>query len=240
MKKLLLILFVFVFVSGANAQRYKGGLRIGLNASALTAPLGQPTDQIATVLGIHVGGYGRMSVSNSFRIQLELLYSQRGGAFDNLDNDGDGQNMWGVNFTDLKNEVKLAYIDIPILASFHGRGSSFLVGFQPSFLVNTTQTLTGNQAEQDFFMQQFNNDLSNFQKFNSFDISVILGFELELDMGLNFGLRGSYGLLNTLNQGTVDNVEAKYPNEFDQLFRFSNFHNVTLQFTVGYTFGGAK
>ncbi len=241
MKRSLLIVALFFICSGLYAQRYKGGLRAGLNVSALTAPLGQETDQIDILFpGFHFGGYGRMSVSNSFRLQLELLYSIRGGKFTNLNNDGDGQSMWGTNFTTLELEDRLGYIDIPILASFHGRGSSFLLGVQPSFLVSTSSELSGTDNEKNLFLSQFGNDIENFHKYNSFDIAGLIGFELELDMGLNFGLRFTYGFLNVLDQETVDKVETAYPDEFNQLYRFTNFHNVTGQFTVGYTFGGAK
>ncbi len=240
MKKLILLSLLVVLGSTAYGQRYKGGVRAGLNVSALTAPLGTETDQIGVLLGFHGGLYGRMSVTNSFRVQIELLYSQRGGEFTNLNNDGDGQNMWGVNFTTLTYEDKLNYIDIPILASFHGRGSSFLLGLQPSFLVGHSQTLGGTDAETSAFLGQFNNDLKQYRSYTNFDLAGIIGFELELDMGLNFGLRFSYGFLNVIDQDVRDQVEADYPQEMDALYRFKDFHNVTGQFTVGYTIGGAK
>ena len=213
---------------------------MGLNASALTAPIGTPTDQIGAIFGLHVGEYGRMSVSNSFRVQLELLYSQKGGEFNNLNNDGDGQSMWGINYTTLEYTDRLNYIDIPILASFHGRGSSFLIGLQPSFLVGHKATLSGTDAEKQSFLAQFNNDLDNYRAYTNFDFSGVIGFELELDMGLNFGLRATYSFLNVIDKSTVDQVNADHSNEFNQLYRFTDYHNVVAQFTVGYTFGGAK
>ncbi len=240
MKRLLLAALLLIAFSVSYGQRYKGGVRLGLNASALTAPIGTPTDQIGAIFGVHVGGYGRMSVSNSFRVQVELLYSQRGGEFNNLNNDGDGQFMWTTNFTTLTYTDRLNYIDIPILASFHGRGSSFLVGLQPSFLVGHNQTLSGSDAEKNAFLAQFGGDLSNYRSYTNFDLAGVIGFELELDMGLNFGLRASYGFLNIIDQSTVDEVKEVHPDEFDQLYRFTDFHNVTVQFTVGYTIGGAK
>lgn len=73
MKKVLLIaLLCFGFIS-ANAQRFKPGLKAGLNNTNLTGDAN--TD---ARIGFYVGGLVDFLISDKFHVQPELMYSAEG------------------------------------------------------------------------------------------------------------------------------------------------------------------
>ena len=140
MKKLLLSIILITVLQFSYAQDFGGGIKAGLNASSVLASLGNSSDEVGMLAPtFHIGGYGRIDFAQFLRFQLEVLYSQRGGSFDNLSgNKVIAGTTYDITYTD-----RLSYVDIPLVFMLHGGMSSFQLGVQPSFLVGQKTDVEG-------------------------------------------------------------------------------------------------
>ena len=93
-----LMIFGLVAAVPAQAQTLAVGAKGGLNLGDM---LGDDIGDADARVGFNAGGFFSVPVSESFRIQVEGIFSQKGGVFE------------GIGGT---TKLKLAYVDIPILA----------------------------------------------------------------------------------------------------------------------------
>ena len=244
MKKLLLILFVFAFSYKSFSQDIGAGAKIGMTGSSILASLGNSSDEVGFIFpGLHIGAYGNVSIVHFFKFQLEVLYSQKGGQFDNLSGNKiiDGKS-YDLTYTD-----RLNYVDIPLIFMLHGGFSSFQIGLQPSFLVGQKTDIEGFVTdvatdEQETLEAQFNGGIESFRSYNNNEFSFLFGYQLDLPVGVNIGFRILYSLGNIydidpakFNGGIYKNASAT-ENNFDRFYRFDDARNVSAQISVGYTF----
>lgn len=118
MKKTLLLLFVFMItVVAVQAQAPRFGVRLGANYSGIS---GDNVDDLDRIYGFHAGVTSRFIVSeDSFlTVHPEILYSQRGAEYD------------ATGF-----EVRLDYVDVPVLARINAGPLYFEAGPQLSLRV---------------------------------------------------------------------------------------------------------
>jgi len=130
MKKIILTA-VAVFAFGfATAQKAQFGLKGGLNVTNLNnKEEGAPST--SSIVGINVGCFVDLKISNKFSIQPELLYSTQGSSFDLL------VNVEGNEY-DTKNTFKLSYINLPVLFKYHAdKKFSLEAGPQIGFLTTS-------------------------------------------------------------------------------------------------------
>ncbi|QNL22481.1 PorT family protein [Hyphobacterium sp. CCMP332] len=242
MKKIILIFCLITVYSVSNAQELSGGAKAGINASSILASLGNSSDEVGMLAPtFHIGGYGRVQIAHFFRFQLEVLYSQRGGKFDNLSgNKIIAGNTYDINYTD-----KLNYLDIPLVFMLHGGMSSFQIGVQPSFLVGQSTEVEGTILDQNSnsvtLEQQFGGDIENFRSYSKNDFSFLFGYLIDLPVGVNVGFRILYSLGNIydIDRSVIDAYVVDSGNNqdnFDRFYRFDDARNVQAQFSIGYTF----
>lgn len=190
MKKILRNSVVAIFLLGithlASAQ-VSYGPRIGLNFPTIAGV----NNNAGFKVGLHIGGYAKLNLTESISFQPELLYSMKGCSYIN----GDGG-------------LHLSYIDIPLLLNF-GKKFHFQAGVQPSLLLSAKNKI-GSAASVDVKDQ-----------INGFDIAPVLGLGWNLDSGLNFGFRFSYGIPDVIKNNAGNSQ-----------------HNLNTQLTIGYSFGG--
>ncbi|NNE25643.1 MAG: PorT family protein [Saprospiraceae bacterium] len=105
MKKLILISSFFLFALGLNAQSF--GARVGANVANLTGDV----EENATILSWQFGGYLEFNVFGSTDLNIGVLYSKKGASQENG-----------------PEELKLSYIDIPIMLRFGILPSVFAQG----------------------------------------------------------------------------------------------------------------
>jgi hypothetical protein len=101
MKTRILLSFLFIiFAVAANAQRFKGGVLVGMNASQIDG------DTWAGFYkgGLLAGAFVNTELRDKFGAQLEIKYSAKGSAPHK-------------DSPDLR-KIRLNYIDVPILGSY--------------------------------------------------------------------------------------------------------------------------
>ncbi len=166
MKKLIFLLLIFTFFSGFGQVHY--GIKAGLNQ---LYPYSRTNYNNIKILnsGInmfhHFGVFINIGLSNKYRLQSEIIYSDRG----RLRNDYSPKNM-----------LHFKYICIPVLMSYHPNSTIFFEGgAEFGYLIS-------------FFANDKINEKHNI--YNKTDFSILTGVELETLKFLSFGLRFSYGL----------------------------------------------
>ncbi len=200
MKKLLLFttVAIFAFVN-ANAQ---GEFRIGFKAGVNIASIGGDdtfgVGSLGSRTGFHIGGLVEIPITEKISIQPELLYSMKGS---------------NIDFSSGDTDVKLDYIDIPIMGKYHIiQGLSGELGPVIGVLVKADAD-NGDDTQ----------DIKDFYK--STDIALGIGASYRLPMGVFFSLRYNKGLTD-INDGDMDGNNGN---------NFKNQNNV-FQASAGYSF----
>ncbi len=117
MKKNLILFFAIIiastsFVSESNAQ-FSAGLRLGFNASKYAGSRFMP--------GLHIGPYFRMAFKEKYRVQIDVLFSTKGGVYKGLY--ASGNKVYYAPF----------YIYIPLMFNYKSIAGLYLeAGVQPS------------------------------------------------------------------------------------------------------------
>ena len=191
MKKIILTavaVFGFVF---ANAQDTRYGFKGGLNLSNLSGDI----EENSTKLGFHLGGFAQIKVSDKFSIQPELLYSEQGTSFNNVDADFNGSIYTG----DVK--LKLSYINIPVMFKFYvDKSFHFEAGPQLGILT-TAKTATKISG----FDQEVKQDAKDFFKSTDFGLNFGVGYDFTNHLFASF--RYNLGLSNIAK--TVQGDDSK-------------------------------
>ena len=107
MKKLVLV--VFLFVGYANAQTVQFGAKAGVNFATIG---GDGTEEVKSLTGLHVGLVSEIFLGENFSLQPEVLYSTQGAMNE------DTETLDGVTYS-YKNELKLDYINVPIMVKYY-------------------------------------------------------------------------------------------------------------------------
>ncbi len=173
MNRFFLILIISIASPcGINAQF---GFKAGVNLSYISGN-GDLASNRVSKFGFQGGVMVRIPVKEDWLfVQPELIYIQKGGAFD----------IGTINF-----DANLDYIELPVLAGINLLGGvlNFHAGPQFSFLTKVAYTgADGNNPSNSFK----NTDLSNY---NSFDIGLAIGTGIELEIVM-IELRYSIGFL---------------------------------------------
>ncbi len=114
MKKIILSAIAIMAFAFTNAQSTRFGIKGGLNISSI---VGEDVRDANALVGFHVGGLAEIHVVEKFYIQPELLFSTQGAKFDGgFGGDGD---------------VKLNYLNIPVLAKYYIVDKKFSVEAGP-------------------------------------------------------------------------------------------------------------
>jgi hypothetical protein len=171
------------------------GPRLGLN---MANQVGVNTNG-KTKLGLVLGGYAKFNMGEKAAFQPELLFSMK------------GYTLKSPGFEGVQSSN---YIDVPLLLNLgKSQGLHWLIGVQPSFLLSAkakSKPSTGSATTVD------DKDL-----YKGFDMGILTGLGYQLESGLNFDFRFTYGAT------PVFTTASGYP----------KIHNINMQFTVGYTLG---
>ena len=186
MKKSILILTVIFFTAFSGtllAQGAEIGLKGGVNLANLSGDFANDLD---SKIAIHGGLYARFMLNDNFGIQPELLFSRQGAE--------DSGN--GFEFS-----LRYDYLSIPVMARFKMFGPLFFhAGPQFNFLTSAEaeSTISGVTSTQDLK-----------DNTNGLDLSVALGLDVDLPIGLNAGVRYVYGLSNIDDSPSNEEVQNR-------------------------------
>jgi len=176
MKKAAFLLFGLSIASASHAQRFHWGAKGGITISNYA---GQGTDDFKPLAGFHGGLVGNLPLDqdDSFSLQSELLYTQRGASVV----------QDGRRFTS-----RLHYIDLPVLARLRIAGFLVEAGPQFGYLVDNDKRFTGPAVS------------VTYQKV---DVGYVGGIGYQLPNGVNAGVRYNGGLSDIFNEvigGTIN------------------------------------
>ncbi|MBF2708346.1 porin family protein [Flavobacterium soyangense] len=195
MKKIILLSVAFLAFSFANAQDKKDmsfGVKGGLNICSVTNA-DQYGSNSSSLIGFHLGLFGEFMVSDKFAIQPELLYSAQGVK---VDSDGD------------KIDVKLDYINIPVMAKYYiAKDFSLEFGPQIGFLLSA-KAKSGGVSE----------NLKDSTKSTDFGLNFGAGYDIgDFTLGIRYNLG-----LSQLQKDLISGESAS--------------HNSVFQIALGYKF----
>src|SRR5580765_2918906 len=111
MKKILLAALLFVSVSGF-AQKFQLGIKAGTNISNFTGGTFEDAKH-ESLIGFYGGAFVGFYLGNHFSIQPEALISTQGARFKSIS-------------TGEKQDFKLTYFNIPVLAKYEFDGGFYL------------------------------------------------------------------------------------------------------------------
>ena len=169
MKKIILTLAVVFAFGYANAQKAKFGVKGGLNIATLTGDV----EDASSLIGFQIGGFAEIKISEKFSIQPELMYSSQGAS------------------SDLGGDLKLDYINIPVMAKFYvAKSFSLEAGPQIGFLVS---------AKAD------GEDVKDFVSSTDFGFNFGAGYDFTEK--LSAGLRYNLGLSNVDDSDSGDSIK---------------------------------
>lgn len=165
-------------VCSLHAQNVTFGAKAGVNFATLNGDDAEDADGRTS---FHIGATAEFSLSDTFSIQPELLYSGQGFTTKESDTDITG---------------KMDYINLPIMAKFYvAEGLSLEVGPQIGFLLSAKAEgeSDGTSASVDFKDET-----------KSVDFGANFGVGYKLDSGTNLGFRYNLGLTSVAEEDSDD------------------------------------
>ena len=214
MKKIAFLIIIAVCgLSQVHAQNF--GVKAGYNYSTFSGE----TSSISTIEGLsgfYIGGLVELPISNMLSIQPELIFSRQGVA---LRQEIKG---FGLNVSINNADIRLDYLNIPVMAKVN-LGPLFLQGgVQFGFLVGKPQVSR-------YITNVRVGTLLDKDSYNSFDFGVGVGLGFNLNRRLFVEARYTHSLTNVFD-----------PN--DDYFKASlisndnNFKNAVLSVGLGVKF----
>ena len=174
MKKVLLLLLVILVAVPVSAQKkFTFGPRVGFTVADLHADDDEKNDEISGVrTGLVVGAFAEYRAVKWLAVSADVLFAQKGA-----------ENEFSIKTSELdqttKNNFKLNYIDVPVLANFY-------------VTKGLSATLDGGSYKETA-------DLKD--ELNSVDFSIPVGISYTFKMGLVLDLRYHIGCTDLLKDG---------------------------------------
>lgn len=179
MKKIAFLIIIAVCgFSQVRAQNF--GVKAGYNYSILSGE----TSSISTIEGLsgfYIGGLVELPISNMLSIQPELIFSRQGVDL--------RQGLKNLSIRTDTSEIRLDYLNIPVMAKVN-LGPIFLEGgVQFGFLVNKPKV-------DSYIANVYLRNLLDKDSYNSFDFGVGAGLGVKLNQRFFVETRYTYSLTN--------------------------------------------
>jgi hypothetical protein len=170
MKKGLLLFVCAISIATITQAQVRFGFKAGANLANITGDV----DGTKMKFGFNVGGVAKISVSESFSVQPELVYSSQGAKAE----EGDGA-------------IKLNYINLPIMAQYNTGGFVLEAGPQFGFLMSAK--LDDGDDETDIK-----------DGLKGLDLGLGFGAGYQTESGFGVNARFNLGLSNMVDDGGDD------------------------------------
>lgn len=201
MRKIALLIALTVFgLTQTNAQNF--GFKGGYNYSSFNGEVAKD-NSLKGLSGFYVGALLELPLGDVISLQPEVIYSRQGAAWERE------YNLPIVGKTTLKNDIKLDYLNIPVMAKVN-LGPLFLEGgVQFGFLVGKPEVsyTTGNRR----ISQTVDKDA-----YASFDFGVGAGLGINFNQHFFVEARYTHSLTNALdpNNNSLKNASISDKNDF--------------------------
>lgn len=162
----LLIIFLLTLTTGAKAQRFQGGVLVGLNASQIDG------DTWAGFFkgGLLTGAFVNTHLRDKWGAQLEIKYSAKGSAPH-------------PESADYPMKIKLTYIDVPVVARYEAVNHLNIEGgLSINYLFNS-KAFVGSWMDLDQ------------EGLKSFETAIVIGINYQFFQRFDFNIRYNYSLL---------------------------------------------
>ena len=182
MRKIALLIIIAVCgLSQVHAQNF--GVKAGYNYSTFSGE----TSSISTIEGLsgfYIGGLVELPISNMLSVQPELIFSRQGVDL--------RQGLKNLSIRTDTSEIRLDYLNIPVMAKVN-LGPIFLEGgVQFGFLVNKPKV-------DSYIANVYLRNLLDKDSYNSFDFGVGAGLGVKLNQHFFVETRYTYSLTNVFD-----------------------------------------
>ena len=214
MRKIALLIALTIFgITQANAQNF--GFKGGYNYSSFNGEVAKD-NTLKGLSGFYVGALLELPLGDVLSLQPEVIYSRQGAAWEK------DYNIPILGKGSLKNDIKLDYLNIPVMAKVN-LGPLFLQGgVQFGFLVGkpeTSSTVNGRRVTEELDKDAY----------ASFDFGVGAGLGVNLSEHFFIEARYTHSLTNALDP---DNNSLKNASISDK----NDFKNAVLSVGLGVKF----
>ena len=214
MRKIALLIALTIFgLTQANAQNF--GFKGGYNYSSFNGDVAKD-NTLKGLSGFYVGALLELPLGDVISLQPEVIYSRQGAAWEK------DYNIPILGKGSLKNDLRLDYLNIPVMAKVN-LGPLFLQGgVQFGFLVGkpeTSSTVNGRRVTEELDKDAY----------ASFDFGVGAGLGVNLSEHFFIEARYTHSLTNALDP---DNNSLKNARISDD----NNFKNAVLSVGLGVKF----
>ena len=214
MRKIALLIALTIFgITQANAQNF--GFKGGYNYSSFNGEVAKD-NTLKGLSGFYVGALLELPLGDVLSLQPEVIYSRQGAAWEK------DYNVPILGKGSLKNDLRLDYLNIPVMAKVN-LGPLFLQGgVQFGFLVGkpeTSSTVNGRRVTEELDKDAY----------ASFDFGVGAGLGVNLSEHFFIEARYTHSLTNALDP---DNNSLKNARISDD----NNFKNAVLSVGLGVKF----
>ncbi|MDF2191956.1 porin family protein [Paraflavitalea sp. CAU 1676] len=182
MKKYCMILALSALSLAGTAQQIRYGAKAGLNLANFSGDI----EDNKMKLGIHLGGFAKIAVTDAISVQPELVLSSQGAK--------EKSSYEGITF---ESKTKLTYINIPLLAQYNTTSGFYgETGPQFGFLVSA-------KAKSDEGKQNIKEHMK------TLDVSWAFGVGYLLPSNIGVNARFNLGLSNIAKGEQVEGAKVK-------------------------------
>lgn len=201
-KNLILLAFLFLYITNIQAQELQYGARLGVNLADIN---GDEFEEAKIKTGYHAGLYAIIEVADKVAIEPGLFISTKG-----MRAEGVGElDFFGIKVVyDMESKTSATYLDIPVLVRLSiASGFNVFIGPQFSYLlgnkytIKSTYTLNGET-------ETVSEKGSNTEGMSEIDLGLVFGVGYQLENGLNFNLGYDLGLSNINDSESRDDFKV--------------------------------
>lgn len=233
MKTKLLFFSLFFITCISSYSQLSGGVRAGVNYTNIFGP---NTKDYKFKFGWQAGGYIEYDFATHASFQAEVNYSVKGYKLKSSESMPLGTGTAVVTYhQDYNIRYNVSYIDIPLIINinFGEMGSYIGVGPQVSILANANAKGEINNSysppQPPPFPQNtsITIDEAGRDGFAPIDFGVTFGLGSKYENGLEYCIRGGYGLTDMFDSGSSSSTYSSG----------SGYHNLVASVTIGYAIG---
>jgi hypothetical protein len=172
-QRFILFAFLFLVVTQVHAQKaFRAGIVAGINATQISGDDLGGYDK----LGLNAGGFCNFPLSDNWKAQFEILFSQKGSRKTPHPETGD--------YTEYK--LQLNYVEVPLLflRSLPNKLKKFSVEFGPSFAALMSSEESNQQGI-----------IPGTRDFKSFEISFNIGIDYAISEKFSINFRSNNSVL---------------------------------------------
>jgi hypothetical protein len=201
MKKNFLIILILLANISINAQTTEMtfGLKSGINMSKYTPDVYVGNSRIVEYqgkIGFYIGGYSNIKISEKFRVQPELLFSNQGTKRVFEDISVSDSNGILIGISDIEETINESVISLPIILQYFVNNKFNLEGgIQLGYVMNRKQETT----KDSFGLNQGNNSQNNNTDYDKFDLGLNIGLGYKILENVRINTRYFLGLIERDN-----------------------------------------